>query len=229
MKKTVNQGKLNPRYIDGRTLNKHYCFDCSREINYRAKRCRECHIESRKGFPVPWLINFSTKSENNGRYIDGRSLNTNYCMDCDKKLADYRATRCNPCAQKAFQKSLGHGKISYCKDCGKQLTKSKYVYCNKHNHSGERNHNWQNGKSFEPYPLGWTKTFKEQIRYRDGYKCQVCGVPETECRTRLHVHHIDYNKENLFLSNLISLCSSCHSKTNFRREYWEQYFKEKVI
>jgi len=32
---------------------------------------------------------------------------------------------------------------------------------------------------------------------------------------------IDYNKENLEESNLISLCMPCHRKTNFNRDYWQ--------
>jgi hypothetical protein len=26
-------------------------------------------------------------------------------------------------------------------------------------------------------------------------------------------------------NNLITLCNSCHSKTNFNRDYWYSYFK----
>jgi len=94
-----------------------------------------------------------------------------------------------------------------------------------HKLAGANHPNWRGGSSFEPYPLGWNKTFKEQIRYRDGYKCQVCGRPEVESKRRLDVHHIDYNKMNISLDNLISLCMSCHRKTNARREYWLIYFK----
>ena len=35
--------------------------------------------------------------------------------------------------------------------------------------SGSNHPNWRGGVSFEPYPLGWSKTFREQIRYRDKY------------------------------------------------------------
>lgn len=38
------------------------------------------------------------------------------------------------------------------------------------------------------------------------------------------VHHIDYNKLNCNPNNLITLCKSCHMKTNFNREYWLDYF-----
>lgn len=108
---------------------------------------------------------------------------------------------------------------------GKKLspeTKEKLRIAN----SGEKHPNWKGGKSFEPYPLGWNKTCKEQIRYRDGYKCQLCGCPEVENGRRLDVHHIDYDKENLNPQNLISLCNRCHSKTNYHKEKWIELFKE---
>jgi len=86
--------------------------------------------------------------------------------------------------------------------------------------SGKNAPNWQGGICRYPDPLGWTKTFKEQIRQRDNYKCQICGCPEVEMYRKLDVHHIDYDRENLIPDNLISLCLSCHIKTNFNREYW---------
>lgn len=91
----------------------------------------------------------------------------------------------------------------------------------------EGNPNWKNGKSFELYPLGWNKTHREQIRFRDGYKCQICAIPEAEHIRRLDVHHIDYNKLNNKSENLISLCVYCHMKTNGKREYWKEYFNAK--
>lgn len=93
-------------------------------------------------------------------------------------------------------------------------------------HSGEGNPAWKGGTSFEPYALGWNETFKEQIRYRDRYQCQVCGVTEVELIRKLTVHHKDYNKKNLELTNLISLCNRCHGKTNHNRAYWVQYFSK---
>ena len=35
----------------------------------------------------------------------------------------------------------------------------------------------------------------------------------------------DYDKNNNKPENLISLCCSCHSKTNVKREYWIKYFQ----
>lgn len=121
----------------------------------------------------------------------------------------------------------------YCCDCGVRIGRKDRFRCwecdckqRSKRHSGENNPFWEGGKSYELYPMGWNKTCKEQIRRRDEYKCQLCGVPEVESSFRLHVHHIDYDKKNLSPENLISLCQSCHMKTNFRREEWVQKFKQ---
>ena len=92
----------------------------------------------------------------------------------------------------------------------------------------EYNYNWRGGKSFEPYPVGWNKNFREQIRHRDGYKCQLCGMSEIENGRRLAVHHIDYEKFNIKQKNLISLCHRCHLKTNGKREYWKIFFSNMI-
>jgi hypothetical protein len=87
------------------------------------------------------------------------------------------------------------------------------------NYNKEKNPNWQGGKSFEPYTTNWTDTLKRAIRERDHYTCEICG------NNGCFVHHIDYNKENCNSINLITLCNSCHMKTNFNREKWIKYFK----
>ena len=87
---------------------------------------------------------------------------------------------------------------------------------------GEKNYFWQGGKSFELYSINWTKALKRNIRKRDKYTCQLCN--KIQGNIMLDVHHIDYNKKNCNLNNLISLCKSCHKKTNFNRKYWSAYF-----
>lgn len=74
------------------------------------------------------------------------------------------------------------------------------------------------GKSREPYSQDWNKKLKQTIMERDDFICICCGqkgdIP----------HHIDYNKKNSNPDNLITLCNSCHSNTNFNRKQWESYF-----
>lgn len=81
---------------------------------------------------------------------------------------------------------------------------------------------WKGGKSFEPYSVDWTETLKRSIRERDKYICQLCGEDQGDISHC--VHHIDYDKKNSDTKNLITLCNSCHSETNWDREYWTNYF-----
>lgn len=90
--------------------------------------------------------------------------------------------------------------------------------------SGENSPTWLGGKSFEPYPMEWTNALKQSIRKRDNFCCRACGKPEDENGQRLCIHHVDYNKENLHHSNLVSVCKSCHGKTNYNRTDWQYFF-----
>ena len=76
------------------------------------------------------------------------------------------------------------------------------------------------------YGSGWDEKLKSKIRKRDGYKCRECGFSQNELGYKLSVHHIDYDKNNNIEENLISLCKTCHSQTNFSREDWTKYYKE---
>lgn len=95
-------------------------------------------------------------------------------------------------------------------------------------HKGEKSYRWEGGISFEPYSMKFNRELKELIRNRDGYQCQLCGLPECESIEKLSIHHIDYDKKNSLPNNLITLCRSCHSKVNINREKWEIYFKKKI-
>ncbi len=88
----------------------------------------------------------------------------------------------------------------------------------------ENNPNWNGGSSFGEYGLEFDYTLKRKIRRRDTWTCQDCKTKKGE----MIVHHIDYDKKNNRENNLITLCRSCHSKTNFNRENWTSYFKKKM-
>lgn len=102
---------------------------------------------------------------------------------------------------------------------------------------GEKNPSWRGGISKLPYTQDWTADLKDAIRKRDDYSCQLCGVHQWDLKEKLHVHHVDYNKENCNPKNLTSLCRSCHMKTNARRTEWkvffsvfcEEYAKERMV
>lgn len=98
---------------------------------------------------------------------------------------------------------------------------------------GEGHPFWRGGISFEPYSPEFNELLKEKVRRRDGYVCQKCGMTQKESLEKFHrklfIHHINYNKNDCDLSNLVSLCSRCSSDVNFNRGYWTKYFSQKVI
>lgn len=91
--------------------------------------------------------------------------------------------------------------------------------------SGKNCHLWKGGISSLPYSIDWTKTLRQSIRERDKYTCQICGEKQGDIAHS--VHHIDYNKLNCSLDNLITLCKSCHIKTNSNREKWKVFFSSR--
>jgi hypothetical protein len=89
-------------------------------------------------------------------------------------------------------------------------------------HRGEKSYLWRGGITKNPYPLDWTATLRRSIRERDNYICQLCSKLQGD--ELFDIHHINYDKNNCNPNNLITLCNSCHMKTNHNREYWIEYF-----
>lgn len=94
---------------------------------------------------------------------------------------------------------------------------------------GNKHWNWRGGISGKFYGIEFTNALKEKIRIRDKRTCQECSYPEKKLGYKLDVHHIDYNKKNSIETNLVSLCRSCHIKTNLNRNNWKVYFRNKPI
>jgi hypothetical protein len=99
--------------------------------------------------------------------------------------------------------------------------------------TGEKNPHWLGGISKLPYSQDWTRRLRDSVRQRDNYTCQVCGLHQDSLRDmfhkRLDVHHINYDKKNCSHGNLITLCHSCHIKTNDDRENWMIYFNKQEM
>ncbi len=92
--------------------------------------------------------------------------------------------------------------------------------------------NWHRGISSLPYSNEFNVALKLHIRQRDDFQCQLCGIPELEGskdRRALSIHHIDYDKYNSSEDNLIALCVRCHSTANGCREYFTQFFQNRVM
>lgn len=72
---------------------------------------------------------------------------------------------------------------------------------------GELSPRWNGGSS--GYGMFWNRQ-SAAAKQRDNYTCQGSDCAGT-CSV-LDVHHIDRNKRNNNLDNLICLCRSCHTK-----------------
>ena len=87
-----------------------------------------------------------------------------------------------------------------------------------YNVCGENHPVWKGGKKY------WRQkewyTIREEVKKRDGYTCQDCGMDEQESDylygSPLQVHHIIPYREckKHEMDNLITLCSSCHAKAD---------------
>jgi len=113
--------------------------------------------------------------------------------------------------------------INIVREIGKKKAKNQW---------GAKNPNWKGGKSFEPYPSEFNKKLKKEIHKRDNYTCELCGdfIPKfiNHKNAFLTIHHIDYNKTNSHINNLITLCNFCNSSVNKNRENWMEFFQQKV-
>ena len=90
---------------------------------------------------------------------------------------------------------------------------------------GEKHQYFNNWKSFEPYNKSFNNKFKRAIRKRDNQICMLCLIHREKLNRVLDVHHVDYDKLLSIPQNCISLCRSCHSKTNFNRKHWISFFQ----
>jgi len=115
---------------------------------------------------------------------------------------------------------------------GKKMSKKsliKLIQSKKEGTSGDKNPNWKGGLSFEPYCIKFNNEFKERVRAFFNNTCVECGTPQSG--TKLHVHHVNFNKQSCCDSSIplfVALCRSCHTRTNHNRPYWEQYFTQMI-
>lgn len=120
------------------------------------------------------------------------------CPVCNIKFASDFKNRHKYCSQKC--KETGSAKES--------KTRLK---------SGKENPNYIDGKSiFYPKEFRKMKKFIKEI-YKE---CSLCFKEKP-----LAIHHIDYDKNNNDIKNLIPLCHSCHSKTNHKRNECQEFLE----
>lgn len=97
---------------------------------------------------------------------------------------------------------------------------------------GKYHPSYIDGRSHEKYPQEFNNKLRKQIRERDKFICQNCTMVEKEhvaiYGRVLEIHHINYNRKNCYADNLITLCKQCNMWANKNREYWKEYYKNKM-
>jgi len=137
-----------------------------------------------------------------------------------KKFGSYSEER----VQKAREGCIRSGRRKHRSDCNCASCRSKHG-----EYKGENHPCWKGGvlTFSNPYPKGFVN-IRGDVKKRDGRLCQLCSKSEIdELRNvghRLAIHHIDYNKENCVLENLITLCCGCNARVNRNREFWTEFF-----
>lgn len=190
------------------------CKHCSREFwgGTNSQYCDDCRFLT-KICPVCECI-----------FTVNRSHNTLTCScKCGAIIRWQHAERergqrrppCGYCGGPVTRKCIGYGK-----------KKAKHLFCSLNcygrwrteNIRGAKHPRWRGG--WEPYYGRNWRSQRRKARKRDEYMCQHCGTTAAALGHAVPVHHIvpfrefglaKYEEANA-LSNLISLCPSCHSR-----------------
>lgn len=200
---TANPCKL----VIGRRYCSRRCFTQAQSTTRTVKNCAWC-----------------------GKEFMARTRSRQYCsVSCS---AYGRPARPNGSASPQWR---GGPITCHCTQCGMEFQRcrasctTQRTFCSRsccaqwvsENLVGDKAPRWLGGKSFEPYPTTFNDNFKRRIRERDNYTCALCGASNSTS-----VHHINYVKDDTTPENCITLCVSCHAKTNHRRGYWQTHFEQ---
>lgn len=195
-----------------------HCAVCDTVLPANSSKKRYCSPECRKiGKPEVW--NKGTKGLALGRKRTGEFRN---CVQCNIEFYSSpgrsEALYCSTACYSAHRWGGSRRTDRLCVICSNPFSvnhSSEKVTCSKecsseHKsrcHRGEKSSLWRGGKTL-PYCGEW-KSIRRSVYDRDGYKCVIC-----ESRDRIQCHHkIPYRySQNHDMSNLVTLCRSCHSK-----------------
>ena len=198
-----------------RTFNEtRQCIDCGAPVKRHVKRCQPCHKIALQQRPTyertpEHKAKMSAVTSKPKPHLKGRSF--------PERNAKIAAAWASPETREAARE---RGK-RYAQDREWLLRIARSV-------SGENNPMWQGGIANQKYAPGFCKTLKAQIRARDNYTCQLCGITEAETGYALSIHHSDYDKSNHTETNLFATCKRCNSLVNTRRDFWQAWFADKA-
>ncbi len=206
---------------------KYYCKEvgCNNIITkntfiYGQKRCQSCANKTtsskRKG-----KMNGAFKHGNFSKYI------IKYCieLDCNNKVSK-NGNRCYKHSKKG-KRNPQYKKGDFVKDthfcieinCNNKVSK-KGNFCKSCVFKGERSPVYFWG--VREYPLCFNEELKIFIRNFYEERCYLCRISSYWHKKlygfRLHIHHVDYDKNNCEIDNLVPLCIKCHKRTTNKKQ-----------
>ena len=130
------------------------------------------------------------------------------------------------CSSKCQYEAQKTGKFIACYICGKKTwktpkqtdhSKSGKFFCGKSCQTlwrnkefrGPRHHNWKGGK----YIIHKSLLLENDIK-------AVCKLCKSKDERVLAVHHLDKNRKNNNVKNLVFLCQNCHHLVHYHNEKW---------
>jgi len=212
--------------VHGESLPNRTCNGCDeRFYDPKARRayCDECNPNA---------------GSNNGNWRGGKTETD--CVRCGEAFEYYPSDKpgiyCSGCIRKGTGLDrLGPTRAGprvelNCEQCGnafealrsrvgRRPTRFCSIGCHgewiAENYNGENHHAWKSGRT--EYASGWLRARRLTLE-RDDYTCQRCGVSRIELDANPHVHHVvpvrtfDEPADAHELTNLVTLCASCHPK-----------------
>lgn len=99
--------------------------------------------------------------------------------------------------------------------------------------TGELANQWKGGTWHKGYPTAFNRRIRMNIRERDNYTCQGCGITEDKIvekfGRKLSIHHIDHKRDNLSYTNLITVCYKCNNQANANHGHWEKFYRDILV
>lgn len=198
------------KYCSGKCKSAHYRIKNSKEV-----LCKEC------GKP------FIAKYNNKGGYSEfcSKTCSSKYMH----KHLSIKTLTCTKCGDEFEFK--GTTNALYCPKCRKEVTKFLYIKSDvktgrtKIGYIGKGNNNGK-GVTHNSYKsgIGLYRQIRTDYLKENNIPivCEVCGSDKN-----LEVHHIDENRQNNNVENLILLCKSCHKKKHIKRDELGKFISSK--
>lgn len=188
---------------------------CSRQCYWNSKQPRPTRVTQVIKKCITCKIDF-------GVLKSLSHLNNKYCSRaCDPHFSGKRFTRkCEGC-NNTFKVRPCHVKARFCGNACRMKWFSTCFF-------GKTSPNWKGGHPGS-YGSSWGPA-KRAAYAADDYACRECGLYEEDNFRRLDVHHIipfrhfgvKRHEEANRLTNLITLCPTCHHRWERKPIEWQQ-------